>query len=73
MKPIALIRLPYRENAEGFGKITSDLTRLLEGYYVLTTVNSIDKLELEVFNSKDFTDIEFEELKKMIEDTLVTD
>jgi hypothetical protein len=74
-KPIFIVKLPPQliESAgkEHFDRVQYDLKIKLYDYHVLVTMDSsIEKTEFECLNAINATDIDIEELKKMVINSL---
>lgn len=72
-KPIVLITIPRSENLskEQLVSIAPNVqTQLQNEYYVLVTTDNITEIKFQVLYEKDFTEVNFEELKAIIENSL---
>ena len=78
-KPICIMRLPDTLMAPGRRhidysvcfEIQTDLQKEKPDYYWFVIIDyEIKSIKFEVFYAKDFTEIQFEELKKIIEDSI---
>ncbi len=71
-KPIFIIRFPYLEdlNRAQFERYYRQIGEQLHDYHVLSLIdNSVEKVEFECFNAP-HTEIEFNNLKQMVMETL---
>lgn len=71
-KPIFVIRLPYTEgiDRETFKKVYKEIDEQLDDYHVLCLLDSkSERVEFECYNAP-HTEIEFEELKKTVLETI---
>ncbi len=77
-KPICLIKMAVRDQVDP-SELIYNLSHALQGkmpdYYVFVIPNYeteryIDQMEIQVFYEKDFTEIQYEELKALIIDAL---
>ena len=66
-KPILLIRIDKHSTGETCNDVAKRVQKnLLDEYHVFSTVGKKDYVELEVHNAINATDIEIEELKKLV-------
>lgn len=69
-KPILIIRLPTDVNQEQMIKASKAVDDRCPDYNVLIfRTSDVNFIEFEVFNVQDYTPIQFEELKQLIENT----
>jgi hypothetical protein len=71
-KPIFIIRFPHAaiNNEDKFLELYKQISEQLVGYHVLSLLDSsIQRVEFECYNAP-HTDIEFEELKRIVVDML---
>ena len=66
IKPIFTIGIPNTIEFEERTELTEKLTKDLPEYYIITYPIEANEAKFECFNSDNFTDINFEELKKLI-------
>lgn len=69
-KPIFLVGLPKMASIEKIENSQKSLERKLEDYYVLVYMTSENEIQFKCFYEKDFDDVKFEELKKIVKDAL---
>lgn len=67
-KPILIVKARSSIREEELHGITSSLEGQFDDYHVLITVNKVDDFEFQVFYEKDFDQVKFEELKKIIKE-----
>ncbi len=64
-KPIFIIEIPYI-NSEDSDRIEHNLQKKLTDYHVLVIGTDVTEINYKVFYEKDFTEINYSELKKNI-------
>ena len=75
-KPICIFRIDTKRIPElsGLSQINRDLSKKMEDYYVFTlpldSDEKEDSVKIEVFYEKDFTKIQYDELRNIIEESL---
>jgi hypothetical protein len=72
IKPIFIIRFPYipDQDRERFERHHEQISEQLSDYHVLSLIDGeSERVEFECYNSP-HTEIEFEEIKKMVMETL---
>jgi hypothetical protein len=65
-KPIFIVELPDYITKEDFDKIQFNLETKLTDYHVLVTGTDVEQINYKVFYEKDFTEINYSELKNII-------
>ena len=65
-KPIFIVELPDYITKEDFDKIQFNLEKKLTDYHVLVTSIDVEQINYKVFYEKDFTEINYSELKNII-------
>lgn len=70
-KPIFVVGLPKTISMKSVSEITQDLTQRFKEYYVLVYASrQLDDPSFQCFYEKDFDEVKYEELKKIIEDKI---
>jgi hypothetical protein len=73
-KPILIIKLPYEfhMNCESFEEIVKSIeSRTGQEYHVLPVIEKErTELDFQVFYEKDFTEVNYEELKEIIKESI---
>ncbi len=74
-KPIAIVYFPENismgNDDVNYGEITAGLNKTYPDYYWFCVPdNNAEKIYLQVFYEKDFTEIQYQELRKLIEKSL---
>jgi len=69
-KPIFIVEVPMMLHPEEFLNTQKLLERQITDYHVLMVKTNVDDYKFKVFYEKDFTEINFDELKKLIKDKL---
>ena len=71
-KPIVVIFLPKETTmCEAVAvKQSLEKTELFKEYHVLCASSNLDSFDVKVFYEKDFNEVKYKELKKIIEDSL---
>ena len=72
-KPIFIIESPIIQTREEFDRMQKTLQNELNDYHVLMVSSDRDEFNFEVFYDKDFTHVNYDELKKIIYDKLNQD
>jgi hypothetical protein len=67
-KPIFTIDIPNINNVEDHQEIQEYLQRKFNDYYVLVYSTDKEEIEFKCFFEKDFNEVKFEELKKIVSD-----
>jgi len=66
-KPILIVRTPDSYESEDMYSITNKLEEHFNDYHILTIrTYKVDDIEFETLNAKDFTSINYKELKEYI-------
>jgi hypothetical protein len=70
-KPIVFIKMPLRDpykQHNPYGEAQRALTEYFEGeYYVLCVPTREDEFEMQVFNDPNLTEVNFDQLKEIVE------
>lgn len=72
-KPIFVIQMPFEYinetsmSVDEFAKLQRALEKKMPDYYVLLMTCNCEKIEYKVFYEKDITDIQFEDLKRIVQ------
>lgn len=72
-KPILIIKLPWDIQPEAQEEIRNDLSKrdITKDYYFLSFIGQgNEEAEFQVFYEKDFNEVKYEELKKIIKDSI---
>lgn len=70
-KPILIARIPKSEiTLEQFQQICYQMDRRMEGYNTIVMLSKVEEAQFEVLNSQDATDVNIQELRKMVYDYL---
>jgi len=70
-KPIILIKMPHEAERKDYTRQAEELNdRFQNEYYVLVMSAGVDFPDVEIFYDKYFTEVEYEELKAMIKQSL---
>jgi hypothetical protein len=67
-KPIFTIHIPNINNVEEHRQIQEYLQRKFNDYHVLVYSSDKEEIEFKCFFEKDFNEVKFEELKKIVSD-----
>ena len=65
-KPILIVEVPINYTDEELSVLSRQLVDELHDYHILTITTDRDDFDFKVFYEKDFTDINFDELKKLV-------
>ena len=69
-KPIFIVETPMMQTHEEFVNTQKLLENKLNDYHVLIVQTNVDDFNFKVFYDKDFTEINYDELKKFIKEKL---
>tara|TARA_X000001382_G_scaffold129932_1_gene123247 strand:+ start:38 stop:256 length:219 start_codon:yes stop_codon:yes gene_type:complete len=69
-KPILIVEAPMMQTREEFVNTQKALEDKLNDYHVLIVPTNVDDFNFKVFYDKDFTEINYDELKKLIKEKL---
>tara|TARA_R110000737_G_scaffold295887_2_gene302527 strand:- start:44 stop:262 length:219 start_codon:yes stop_codon:yes gene_type:complete len=69
-KPIFIVESPMMQTQEEFAKIEEVLKNKLNDYHLLMVQANVDDFNFKVFYEKDFTEIKYDELRKLIKEKL---
>ena len=69
-KPIFIVEAPMMQTREEFANTQKVLEEKLNDYHVLIVQTNVDDFNFKVFYDKDFTEINYDELKKLIKEKL---
>jgi hypothetical protein len=69
-KPILIVKLPseHFHNSTDFDRVKKALDFMIDDYHILVIANREDEISFEVFYEKDYKPIDYEGLKKLIEE-----
>tara|TARA_R110000851_G_scaffold5606_2_gene23058 strand:+ start:201 stop:413 length:213 start_codon:yes stop_codon:yes gene_type:complete len=65
-KPILIVEVPINYTDEELSVLSRQLVDELHDYHILTITTDRDDFDFKVFYEKDFTDINLDELKKLV-------
>lgn len=68
-KPIFLVGI-IADHTEAFEQVQKAVESKLDDYHVLVHHSQTDELTFQVFYEKDFTEINYEELKQLIKESI---
>ncbi len=69
-KPIFVVETPMMQTQEEFVNTQKVLENKLNDYHVLMVQANVDDFNFKVFYDKDFTEINYDELRKLIKEKL---
>ena len=69
-KPIFIVEAPMMQTQEEFAKLQKVLENKLNDYHVLMVRMDVNDFNFKVFYDKDFTEINYDELRKLINEKL---
>lgn len=69
-KPIFIVEAPIMQTQEEFVNTQKVLESKLNDYHVLIVQTNVDDFNFKVFYDKDFTEINYDELKKLIKEKI---
>ena len=69
-KPIFIVEAPMMQTHEEFVNTQKVLDNKLNDYHVLIVQTNVDDFNFKVFYDKDFTEINYDELKELIKEKL---
>lgn len=70
VKPIFIVGLQNSINASHIDEISKSIQAVITDYHVLVHTTNNDNNQFQVFYEKDFNDVKFDELKKIVSDSL---
>lgn len=70
IKPIFLIGTPKGSNPKDIEQIQISLERKMSDYHILVYRTNAEEMEFKVFYEKDFNKTKFDELKRMVKDSI---
>jgi hypothetical protein len=65
-KPIFIVEVPISYTDKELSVLSKQLVDELHDYHILTVTTDRDDFDFKVFYEKDFTDINLDELKKLV-------
>jgi hypothetical protein len=65
-KPIFIVEVPISYTDKELSVLSKQLADELHDYHILTVTTDRDDFDFKVFYEKDFTDINLDELKKLV-------
>ena len=69
-KPIFIVEAPMMQTREEFIKTQKVLENKLNDYHVLIVQTNVDDFNFKVFYDKDFTEINYDELRELIKEKI---
>lgn len=69
-KPIFIVEVPMMQTHEDFVNVQKVLENKLNDYHVLMVQMDVNDFNFKVFYDKDFTEIKYDELRKLIKEKL---
>jgi hypothetical protein len=69
-KPILIVEAPMMQTHEEFANVQKVLEKKLNDYHVLMVQMDVNNFNFKVFYDKDFTEINYNELRKLINEKL---
>lgn len=69
-KPIFILEVPQHLNDDRTMEMTYKLEKKLDDYHVLVIRNRSVNFAYQCYNATNMTEIEFDELKKLVEETI---
>ena len=69
-KPIFIVEAPMMQTQEEFAKLQKVLENKLNDYHVLMVRMDVNDFNFKVFYDKDFTEINYDELRKLINEKI---
>ena len=69
-KPIFIVEAPMMQTQEEFANVQKLLENKLNDYHVLMVKMDVNDFNFKVFYDKDFTEINYDELRKLIKERL---
>ena len=69
-KPIFIVEAPMMQTQEEFANVQKVLENKLNDYHVLMVQMDVNDFNFKVFYDKDFTEINYDELRKLINEKL---